>query len=84
MEKTSFVVMIGGFPLAVGPTLETAQANAFAAETKYQQPDAFEHRWDEYEPGKVWRLMQRYKGRKGRFSWTQYAVHAVSTVGGEA
>lgn len=83
MDKTTFVVMVGQLPRAAGTTLEAAQKDALTAQTEYQQPGQFENRWDEHEPGKVWRLMYRSTGRKGRFSWTQYAVHAVPTVGGD-
>lgn len=82
MDKI-FVVTVGAYPVAAGTTLEVAQGDAFAARTKYQPPGQFEYRWDEHGPD-VWRLMQRPKARGGRYSWTQYAVHEVPAVGGNA
>ncbi|NYV73106.1 hypothetical protein [Streptomyces sp. UH6] len=72
-----YVVTIGDIPLAAATTLKAAQANALAQETRYDKPGEFEHRWDEYRPGKTWRLMSRSTSRKGRMAWTQCAVHAV-------
>ncbi|MFH9108572.1 hypothetical protein ACH4LN_18150 [Streptomyces albus] len=75
-EPTTYVVMIGGLPLAAAPTLEAAQAHAEAEEARYGSTP--ELRWTEHRPGQ-WRLMSRRTGR-GRFSWTQRWVLAVPTI----
>ncbi|MFK0140652.1 hypothetical protein [Streptomyces murinus] len=77
--NTVYVATIGDYPTVVAPTLELAQAEALAAETKYQRDGEWEHRWDESRPGK-WRLMQRQTSRKGRYSWTRRTVHTVDYV----
>jgi hypothetical protein len=78
--STAYVITIGAIPLAAATTLEAAQAEALAHETRYDKPGKVEHRWDEYLPGRVWRLMSRPTGHRGRMSWTQYAVRAVPQV----
>ncbi|MGZ0231181.1 hypothetical protein [Streptomyces sp. CPS1] len=78
-QTTAYVVTIGANPTAAAPTLELAQAEALAAETRYKQDGEWEHRWDEPRNGE-WRLMQRATVRRGRFSWTMRSVHAVDYI----
>ncbi|MDX2841447.1 hypothetical protein PV377_21145 [Streptomyces ipomoeae] len=81
--NTVFVAMIGDIPTAAAPTLEAVQENVLKAETAWASSSNYDYRWDEYHPGKVWRLMQRRKGEAGkgrRFSWTQRSVHTVDFV----
>ena len=81
-SQTAFVAMTGNHPLAVATTLELAQDDALNRQFRYGSPDDYDYRWAEYRPGEVWRLMQRNKQRKGRFSWTTYSVHVVELLGG--
>lgn len=79
---TVYVVMIGASPTTVTPDLELAQADALAAQAKYQKPGEWEHRWDEH-PYDGLRLMQRRRGPAGsgrRFSWTQRSVRTVEFI----
>lgn len=81
--STAFVVMHGDTPAAGAPALQVALDAALARQTAWVRASEYDYRWDEYNPGKVWRLMQRRKGPDGkgrRFSWTQYAVHAVDSL----
>lgn len=85
MTTKAFVVTIGDIPLVVAMDLEAAQTDGLTQRARYGSRSEYDYRWDEHRPGKVWRLMQRRKGPAGkgrRFSWTQYAVHAVDIVGG--
>lgn len=81
-EATAFVAMVGTIPLAVANDLAVAQDDLMTRQARYGSTADYDYRWDEYEPGKVWRLMQRSKQRKGRFSWTTYSVHATELLGG--
>ncbi|RRQ81507.1 hypothetical protein [Streptomyces griseofuscus] len=86
-DLTSFVVMIGDTPIAVATDREAAQGSALTRQTQWAGAAEWEYRWDDYIPGRVWRLMQRRKGEAGkgrRFSWTTYSVHAVESLGGAA
>lgn len=84
-SQIAFVAMTGNGPLTVATTLELAQDDLINRQQfGYGAPDDYDYRWDEYQTGKVWRLMQRPKQRKGRFSWTTYSVHAVELLGGAA
>jgi hypothetical protein len=76
-KTTAFVGMIGDFPIAVAHSLDAVQERVLTDQTRYGSLDEYDYRWDEYRPGKVWRLMQRRKDRKGRFSWTTYSVHTA-------
>lgn len=73
-EPMAYVVMLGRQPLAAASSLEAAQADAEEGEKRYAMKG--ESRWDEYRPGKEWRLMSRPEGHR-RFAWTQYWVAAV-------
>jgi hypothetical protein len=82
-QSAAFVIMLDNTPIAVATDLDTAQDNALTRQTAWSGADRWDYRWDEYLPGKVWRLMQRRKGPEGkgrRFSWSAYAVHAVKSV----
>jgi hypothetical protein len=74
-----YVATIGEYPTVVAPTLDLAQAHALAAETQYQRPGEWEHRWDEQRDGEL-RLMQRQTARGGRFSWTRRTVRPVDYI----
>jgi hypothetical protein len=74
--------MVGDFPIVVSDELGAVQEKLLTDQTRYGSHDEYDYRWDEYRPGKVWRLMQRRKGRGGRFSWTTYSVHAAERVTG--
>ncbi|MFE0699151.1 hypothetical protein [Streptomyces sp. NPDC058872] len=76
----AYVATIGATPTHSATTLQAAQSAALTAETRYSTADQYEHRWDEHRPGQTWRLMQRRKDRKGRYAWTQRAVHAVEHI----
>ncbi|RSS32277.1 hypothetical protein [Streptomyces sp. WAC08241] len=76
---TTYVATLADRPIAAADTLDAVQNDAVSAETEWAG-DRYDYRWDEYQPGEVWRLMQRAKGPAGkgrRFSWTGRAVHAV-------
>lgn len=73
----AYVVVSGDTPTLSADNLQAAQAAALAAHTEYLTVENYDFRWDEYMTGRVWRLMSRHKDRKGRFSWTCRAVHAV-------
>ncbi|MFD6363793.1 hypothetical protein ACFWFX_28715 [Streptomyces roseolus] len=75
---TTYLSTSGDRPVASADTLGAAQNYALTAEQEWDLHN--DYRWDEYLPGQVWRLMSRRKGHKGRFSWTQRAVHAVEHV----
>jgi hypothetical protein len=77
---TVYVVTIGDHPTDSATTLQAAQSAALEAQTAWLSADTYTYRWDEYLPGQVWRLMHRHNDRKGRFSWTQRAVHAVRHI----
>jgi hypothetical protein len=81
-QTTAYVGMVGDFPIAVADNLATVQAKLLTDQTRYGGQDEYDYRWDEYRPGKVWRLMQRHKARRGRFSWTTYSVHTADLLGG--
>ncbi|MEV5347124.1 hypothetical protein [Streptomyces achromogenes] len=86
-SQTAFVILNGQTPIAVASDLDTAQADALARQTAWSGADRWEYRWDEYQPGKVWRLMQRRKGPEGkgrRYSWSAHSVHAVDFIAGGA
>lgn len=79
---TVYVAMIGDRPTAVAPTIELAQAHALAAQTEYQTPGEWDHRWNDH-PYDGLRLMQRRRGPAGsgrRFSWTQRSVRPVDFI----
>lgn len=75
---STFIATIGDRPLAAAPTLEDAKDEAERREGRYAT--APEYRWDEHRENE-WRLMYRLEGRR-RFSWSQYGVVEVPTVGG--
>lgn len=80
---TTYVVMRGDTPLAAATDLDAAQRDALTRQTAWSGADRWDYRWDEYLPGRLWRLMQRRRGLEGkgrRFSWSAYAVHAVESV----
>ena len=79
--STTYVATSGDRPTTAGTNLPTVQASVMATETRYTHPDR-ELRWDEVSEGE-WRLMSRTGGR-GRWAWTQRAVHAVPTAEGDA
>jgi hypothetical protein len=81
LRETAYVVTIGDTPTHSADTLQAAQDAALTAQTQWT--DRFDYRWDEYREGRVWRLMQRMKDRKGRFSWTMRAIHAVERIPSE-
>ncbi|MEU7074704.1 hypothetical protein AB0B30_32645 [Streptomyces narbonensis] len=76
----AYVVLSGDTPTLSADTLQAAQDAALAAHTEYLTVENYDFRWNEYHEGRKWRLMQRSKDRKGRFSWTMRAVHAVEHV----
>lgn len=81
MNATTYVATSGDRPTTAGTDLNTVQAAVMATETRYTHPGR-ELWWDEHAPD-TWRLMSR-TGGKGRWAWTQRAVHAVPTAEGEA
>ena len=84
-QTTAYVVMYGDTPRAVATDLLTALDSALASQTEWVRSSEWGYRWDEYTAGSVWRLMQRRKdvaGKGRRYSWTQYAVHTVDSLGG--
>jgi hypothetical protein len=86
-QTTSFVVMIGDTPIAVATELAVALDAALTRQSRWAGASEWDYRWDEYIPGRVWRLMQRRKGEAGkgrRYSWTTYAVHAADFLAGGA
>jgi hypothetical protein len=86
-QTTAYVVMVGDTPLAVATDRDAAQDDALTRQTAWASASEYDYRWDEYLPGKVWRLMQRRKGPEGkgrRYSWTTYSVHAVESLSGGA
>ncbi|MFB7936644.1 hypothetical protein [Streptomyces sp. NPDC056049] len=76
---TIYVAIQSETPMHSADTLQAAQGDALARHTQYLPAENYSFRWDEYAPG-VWRLMSRHKDRKGRYSWTGRAVHAVEHV----
>ncbi|MFA0844414.1 hypothetical protein ACFVOB_28110 [Streptomyces rochei] len=84
-QTAAYVGMIGDFPIAVAVELETVKSKLESDQLRYGSRGDYDYRWDEYRPGKVWRLMQRRKGPEGkgrRFSWTTYSVHTVDLLDG--
>jgi hypothetical protein len=62
-QPTAFVLMVGGRPIGTTNDLNTAQAAALTAETRYQT-ELREYRWNETTMwqttnGRVWNLMVR-------------------------
>ncbi|GGU84596.1 hypothetical protein GCM10010275_19570 [Streptomyces litmocidini] len=78
--RKSYVVLIGDTPTHTASSLDSAQNAALTAHFQYLPAENYDTRWDEYQPGEVWRLMSRHKDRKGRHSWTGRAVHAVEVI----
>lgn len=78
-EPTTFLVMIGGTPLAAAASLEAAKAEAFTRETR--SGERGEYHWTEARPAE-WRLISRWEGAK-RFSWTHYWIATVPSVGSQ-
>ena len=77
---TTFVLTIGERPIATTDNLETAQAEALAAETR-DQSEPREHRWDlattwQTSNGRVWQLMVR-SPRTNRWNKTLRSVIEV-------
>lgn len=76
-QPIAYVVMIGDFPSAVATDFETAKAAALAQQFQYSPAAEYETRWDERGNLDGWRLMQRRKGRGGRYSWTQRSIRTA-------
>jgi len=85
--STVYVLMIGDRPTAAATTLQAAQAQGIAAETRHGDPHRRELRWDAPRSDE-WRLMGRRRDEngvaRGRWSWTQRAIHAVPSADGNA
>lgn len=76
--------MAGDRPILVATSLQAALDKALKSQSRYASAIEYDYRWDEYQPGEVWRLMQRDKERKGRYSWTRYSVHTADLIDGGA